>query len=119
MQKKRSGEGGFTLVELLIVIVILGILGTVVVLAIGGLRGTAQNAVCDAGAKTIATAEEAYYADPAGGDGSYGDGAAISSYVKGGVDASLFTVTATGGGTGYSIAGTAGGKCATMATVTG
>ena len=43
MEKKRSGEGGFTLVELLIVIVILGILAAIVVLAIGGLSGTAQN----------------------------------------------------------------------------
>ena len=62
MEKKRSGEGGFTLVELLIVIVILGILAAIVVLAIGGLSGTAQTATCKSGAKTIESAEDAYYA---------------------------------------------------------
>ena len=62
MEKKRSGEGGFTLVELLIVIVILGILAAIVVLAIGGLSGTAQSATCNSGAKTIESAEDAYFA---------------------------------------------------------
>ena len=62
MAKKRSGEGGFTLVELLIVIVILGILAAIVVLAIGGLKDTAQNSSCKAGANTIKSAEDAYFA---------------------------------------------------------
>ena len=62
IEKKRSGEGGFTLVELLIVIVILGILAAIVVLAIGGLKDTAQNSSCKPGAKTIESAEDAYFA---------------------------------------------------------
>ena len=62
LEKKRSGEGGFTLVELLIVIVILGILAAIVVLAIGGLKGTASTAACKSGVKTIDSAEDAYYA---------------------------------------------------------
>ena len=62
LAKKRSGEGGFTLIELLIVIVILGILAAIVVLAIGGLKGSSKSAACDAEAKTIETAEDAYFA---------------------------------------------------------
>ena len=71
MEKKRSGEGGFTLVELLIVIVILGILAAIVVLAIGGLSGSAQTASCKSGAHTIESAEDALFASsnaPAYGD---------------------------------------------------
>ena len=39
MKKVHRGEGGFTLVELLIVIVILGIIGAVVALNVGGFLG--------------------------------------------------------------------------------
>jgi prepilin-type N-terminal cleavage/methylation domain-containing protein len=62
LAKKRSGEGGFTLIELLIVIVILGILAAIVVLAIGGLKDSSKSAACDAEAKTIETAQDAYFA---------------------------------------------------------
>jgi prepilin-type N-terminal cleavage/methylation domain-containing protein len=64
LEKKRAGEGGFTLVELLIVIVILGILAAIVVLAIGGLSGSATSASCNSGVHTIESAEDAYYASP-------------------------------------------------------
>src|ERR1700694_5531391 len=77
--KKRSGEGGFTLVELLIVIVILGILAAIVVLAIGGLSGTAQKSSCSAGVKTISSAEDAFFASPTAAGpaiGHYADGSA-------------------------------------------
>jgi general secretion pathway protein G len=62
LAKKRSGEGGFTLIELLIVIVILGILAAIVVLAIGGLAQKSHQSACAATAKTIQTADDAYYA---------------------------------------------------------
>ena len=75
MEKKRSGEGGFTLVELLIVIVILGILAAIVVLAIGGLSGSAKTATCKSGAHTIESAEDAYFAS-ANVTPTYGDLAA-------------------------------------------
>ena len=39
MDKVRKGEGGLTLIELLIVIVILGIIGAVVALNVGGFLG--------------------------------------------------------------------------------
>ena len=48
LKKKRASDGGFTLVELLITIVIIGILAAVVVLAIGGLTNSGEQSACNA-----------------------------------------------------------------------
>jgi len=55
-------EKGFTLVELLIVIVILGILAGIVVFAVGNLTSNATSNSCATEKSTISTAEEAYKA---------------------------------------------------------
>jgi prepilin-type N-terminal cleavage/methylation domain-containing protein len=55
-------DKGFTLVELLIVIVILGILATVVVFAVRGITDQGQESACDADKKSLEVAIEAYYA---------------------------------------------------------
>ncbi len=55
-------DQGFTLVELLIVIVILGILATIVVFAVRGITDQGQKSSCKATAKTYEVAIEAYYA---------------------------------------------------------
>ena len=60
MENKQ--DKGFTLVELLIVIVILGILATVTVFAVRGITDQGQTAACSADQKTIQTAVEAFYA---------------------------------------------------------
>jgi prepilin-type N-terminal cleavage/methylation domain-containing protein len=56
-------DKGFTLVELLIVIVILGILATVTVFAVTGITNKGKTSACQSDAKTIETAEEAYSAN--------------------------------------------------------
>jgi prepilin-type N-terminal cleavage/methylation domain-containing protein len=55
-------EQGFTLVELLIVIVILGILAGIVVFAVGNLTSNAKTNACATEKSTIVTADEAYKA---------------------------------------------------------
>lgn len=56
-------DKGFTLVELLIVIVILGILATVTVFAVTGITNKGKTSACQSDAKTLQTAEEAYSAN--------------------------------------------------------
>ena len=59
---KNPIEMGFTLVELLIVIVILGILAGIVVFAVGNLTSNAGSNACGTEAKTFYTAVQAYNA---------------------------------------------------------
>ena len=61
-QTTSKKDKGFTLVELLIVIVILGILATVTVFAVQGITTRGKEATCDADYKTYETAIQAYYA---------------------------------------------------------
>jgi general secretion pathway protein G len=58
----RRDEGGFTLIELLIVIIILAILAAIVVFAVGSTNTNAIASSCNADAKSVETALEAYKA---------------------------------------------------------
>jgi general secretion pathway protein G len=62
MEKKRSGQGGFTLVELLVVIAILGILAAIVVFAVAGVGDKGQASADKTTCSVLRTAEEANYA---------------------------------------------------------
>jgi prepilin-type N-terminal cleavage/methylation domain-containing protein len=61
--EEAKQDKGFTLVELLIVIVILGILATVTVFAVTGITNKGKTSACQADVKTIQTAEEAFSAN--------------------------------------------------------
>ena len=73
--EETKQDKGFTLVELLIVIVILGILATVTVFAVTGITTRGKASACKADLKTIQTAEEAYNANT----GDYGTQAQLKS----------------------------------------
>lgn len=61
---RRDGRNdeGFTLIEMLIVIVILGVLATVVVASVAGIRDRGEQASCDEDRHNLATAAESYFA---------------------------------------------------------
>jgi prepilin-type N-terminal cleavage/methylation domain-containing protein len=55
------GQAGFTLLELLVVVVVIGILGAVVVFAVRGITRQGAAAGCRSDVKSFDTAAEAYY----------------------------------------------------------
>ncbi len=66
VQARRNDEDfsemGFTLIELLIVIVVLGILAAIVIFSLTSVTGTSAVSACNADAKTVETAVQAYIA---------------------------------------------------------
>lgn len=60
--RSRRHDSGFTLVEILIVIVIVGVLGTVVVMSVNGVATDAEETACLADRRTLEKATEAFFA---------------------------------------------------------
>lgn len=65
MWAKRK-ETGFTIVELLIVIVVIGILAAIVIVAFNGVQGRAKDTQRDSDLKSVQKALELYYIDNGG-----------------------------------------------------
>lgn len=60
--RRPRPDSGFSLVELLLVIVILGVLTSIVVLAVSGVTSDAEESACQADRRTLEKAAEAYFA---------------------------------------------------------
>ena len=58
----KRADQGFSFIELLVVVVILGVLATVVVVAVGGMETEAENSACRSDATVLFTATEAFFA---------------------------------------------------------
>jgi prepilin-type N-terminal cleavage/methylation domain-containing protein len=112
-ETEQRRDRGFTLVELLIVIVILGILSTVTVFAVRGITNQGQENACAATRKTYETAIEAFYAQNGNSVHPTGADLEAAGLVRE-YDTTYMTVTQ-GTGTGATatstVAATAGGDC--------
>jgi type IV pilus assembly protein PilA len=63
MFKKLNDSKGFTLIELMIVIAIIGILAAIAIPQFSAYRKRSYNSAAKSDARNIATAQEAYYVD--------------------------------------------------------
>jgi len=111
--EETKQDKGFTLVELLIVIVILGILATVTVFAVTGITTRGKDSACKSDMKVIQVAEEANNANT----GSYDTLANLKANGLIHAIPTNFTVTV-GAGVGaaasYTVDGVAGTDCAAL-----
>lgn len=62
VRTKSASDEGFTLVEMLIVIVVLGILAGITVFGVATFKGDSETAACKADVKTVSIAAQAYNA---------------------------------------------------------
>ena len=102
---KLNNKKGFTLVELIVVIVIIGILAAVLVPKLGGFTDRAKSTEALVAAKQVATAYDAYYAE---NDNVWSKDADAKAYVvtMSGVDDSYITLEDDGAFTVSIVKGT-------------
>ena len=63
MKSRRYNQDGFTLIEIMVVILILGLLATIVVQSLRGAANKAKNTKAQADLAEIKTALDRYYLD--------------------------------------------------------
>lgn len=61
--RRDRTDAGYTLIEMILVVLILGIMASVVVIAVGGMRTDAAETACSTDRRQLAVAVEAYLAE--------------------------------------------------------
>ena len=96
----KKDERGFTLIELMIVIAIIGILAAIAIPQFSAYRKRSYNSSAQSDVRNIATAQEAYYVD----NSTYtSTESAISGATYGYMQSGNVTFGVTGGTEGYTI----------------
>jgi prepilin-type N-terminal cleavage/methylation domain-containing protein len=80
--KATAADEGFSLIELLIVVVILGVLSGIVVFAVQAFNGDGVLAACKADKKAVEVASEAFYAKSPTGARAANIAALVPTYLK-------------------------------------
>ncbi len=107
-REKAASEQGFTLVELLVVMLILALLAAIAIPSFFNQRDKAQDSEAKATAKSASTAMETYSTD---NGGKYtGATAANLKVIEETLDPAKFSVTVDASGDGYTVTGTSDTK---------
>jgi type IV pilus assembly protein PilA len=119
LSRMMKKDEGFTLIELMIVIAIIGILAAIAIPQFSAYRTRSYNAAAEADLRNAATAQEAYYVDkqtyvaaPATNltGATYGFYTSMNVTVSGGAAAQQYTMTAyhSSGNKTYTLVGPGG-----------
>jgi len=87
MQIKTHRRSGFTLVEIMIVVAIIGLLAAIAIPNFVKARGTAQKNACINNLRQIDGAKEQWALENKKSSGSTTDNTAVNTYIKGGAPA--------------------------------
>lgn len=82
---KNNGQSGFSLIELILVVVIIGVLATITIPFLGRARGNAENGNAFASMRTISSAQVAYL----GNNGRFGRLDELNTSQSGGLGTTL------------------------------
>ena len=98
----KSNEKGFTLIELMIVIAIIGILAAIAIPQFSAYRTRSYNSSAQSDVRNIATAQEAYYVDASTYAGNYTQ---LTGAQYGYMQSGNVSVSVSGSATTYTITG--------------
>jgi prepilin-type N-terminal cleavage/methylation domain-containing protein len=114
LKNLRQREGGFTIVELLIVIVVIGILAAITIVAYNGITAKAYSTTARSNAESVQKVAESYNAD----NGAYPTAATIVTYSNSSQLPSALKIVATGASGALTGAGIIDGTSSTICSST-